>query len=157
MSIVHLLSLVKAGRLNKRSGGFVGATCNQVKCGSAANIPGKLSSALLLPWASPAEEKYTRVSHLTLKLSSVGTLLPKLRGSHTHSHIPSPSEAVQHHSARKQRAPPAWILPLIPLHRPDWILAAKAFRSVGPGWRRVNRQWGQFAKCSDTLSLWCSR
>lgn len=109
----------------------------------------------------PPLRKNTRVYHLTLRLFSVETLLPKLRGSHTHarthSHVPSPSEAVQHHSARKQRAPPAWILPLIPLHRPDWILAAKAFRSVGPGWRRVNRQWGQFAKCCDTLPLWCSR
>lgn len=154
MSIVHLLSLVNAGRVNKRSRGFVGASCNQVKCGIVANITGK---PLLLPWASPAAEKYMCVSDLTLRLFCRNAFTQSLEAhTCTYSHIPSPSEAVQHYSARKQRAPPAWILPLIPLHRPDWILAAKAFRSVGPGWRRVNRQWGQFAKRSDTLPLGCS-
>lgn len=41
--------------------------------------------------------------------------------THTYPHN-APREALRRCCAREQSwAPPAWVLPLIPLHRPDWI------------------------------------
>lgn len=99
----------------------------------------------------PLRKKYMRVSRWTHRLSAIGMLSPQAE-QHTHIHMPPPpSEAVQYHSARKQPAPPAWILPLIPLHRPDWILAAKALWSARAGCRWVNRQWGAVCKPFSSL------
>ena len=105
----------------------------------------------------PAEEKCMCVSLWTVRLSAGGMLSPQAQQrARTYPHAPSPSEAVHYHSARKQPAPPAWILPLIPLHRPDWILAAKASRWACAGCRWVNRQWGTVCKPFSPLPLWKS-
>lgn len=140
VSIVHLLSLVKAVRVNRGSR----AVCelNETRLNAAGSgetawpiFPRHHRLLLLPPWASPAVEKYMRVSRWTLRLSAGGTLSAQAQ---QHKHIstrPLPQRSCPYHPARKQPAPPAWILPLIPLHRPDWILAAKAHRSVRAGCR----------------------
>lgn len=98
-SIVHLLSLVKALRVNRGSQPVW--ELNETRL----NVAGSGEAAwpilqrrhrlwLLPPRASPTEEKDMRFSRWTLRLSAEGMLSAQAQQhTHTYPHGPSPSEA----------------------------------------------------------------
>lgn len=90
-------------------------------------------------------------------------LLPSSRSrkhTHTRTHITPPLEKHQFCAREQSWAPPAWVLPLIPLHRPDWIPIRQS-----PQLRQAGDWWIDSGGSSHTIlsilplsySLWCGR